>query len=140
MRLTELRTRLKDLGRSRKSAHPYDPALFDQIASRMRDDVAAWDGTLLFAYLPSRRRFEDPTTANPHRADILARVRALGIPAVDLFEPLAAHPDPLSLYPFRVEHHFTAEGYDLLARTLQDSIVRISSHSGEAMTRTLEDE
>jgi len=140
MRLTELRSRLADLGRSRKPEHPYDPAVVEQVASRMRDDVATWGGTLLFAYLPSRQRFEDPATANPHRADILAQVRALGIPTVDLFEPLAAHPDPLSLYPFRLENHFTAEGYELLARALEESIMTLQSRPRETRTRMLESE
>ena len=60
-----VRSRLSDLGRSRKPEHPYDPAVFDQVASRMRDDVTGWGGTLLFAYLPDRTRFEDSSTANP---------------------------------------------------------------------------
>jgi hypothetical protein len=122
IRLTEFRSRLARLGRSRQPEQPYDPALFDQLASRMRDDVASWGGTLLFAYLPSRRRFEDTTTANPHRASILAQVGALGIPTVDFFEILSRHPDPLSLFPFRLQSHLTAEGYELMARTLNESI------------------
>jgi hypothetical protein len=122
IRLTELRHRLAKLGRSREREQPYDSALFDQVASRMRDDVTSWGGTLLFAYLPSRFRFEDPSTANPHRASILAQVSALGIPVLDFFEVLSLHPDPLSLFPFRLESHVTAEGYDLMAQALNESI------------------
>ncbi len=138
MRLSELRSRLSDLGRSRKPEHPYDPAVFDQVASRMRDDVTGWGGTLLFAYLPDRTRFEDSSTANPHRASILAQVQALGIPTVDLSEPLAAHPDPLSLYPFRVESHFTAEGNELVARALEQSITRLRSLPPETRTQAVD--
>lgn len=140
IRLTELRSRLKRLVRSREPAHPYDPAVFEQVASRMRDDVADWGGTLVFAYLPQRRRFEDPTTANPHRETILAQVTDLGIPTVDLFAPLAAHPDPLSLYPFRIEDHFTAEGYHLLARALEEGIRELPSRPQEARIRATEAE
>ena len=78
--------------------------------------------------------------ANPHRASILTQVQSLGIPTVDLFEPLAAHPDPLSLYPFRLESHFTAEGYDLLARALEQRIMRLQSLPPETRTRKLDPE
>jgi hypothetical protein len=132
IRLTEVRSRLSRLRRSRGQAQPYDPAMFGQVAARMRDDVAEWGGKLLFSYMPTRRRFEDPSTVTPHRsvtphrADILALVRALGIPTVDLYEPMSEHPDPLSLYPFRLESHVTAEGFDLLARALADGIEQLA--------------
>ena len=122
LRLTELRSRLRELGKSRVQPQPYDPAMFEQVAARMRDDVAGWGGTLLFAYMPSRRRFEESSTANPHRDSILAQVETLGIPVIDLYEPLSAHPDPLSLYPFRIENHLTAEGYELAAQAVTEGI------------------
>jgi len=122
LRLTELRTRLRELGKSRAQLQPYDPATLEQVAARMRDDVAGWGGTLLFAYMPARRRFEEASTANPHRDSILVQVEELGIPVIDLYEPLAAHPDPLALYPFRIENHLTAEGYDLAARSVSEGI------------------
>jgi hypothetical protein len=96
--------------------------MFEQVAARMRDDVAGWGGTLLFAYMPSRRRFADERTANPHRVSILAQVGELGIPVIDLYEPLSAHPDPLSLYPFRIENHLTAEGYELAAQAVREGV------------------
>jgi hypothetical protein len=122
IRLTETRRRLKDIGRGRLPDRPFDAAAFDQITTRMRDDVASWGGTLVFAYLPSQRRFADTVAANPHRTDILARVRGQGIAVIDLYEAMSDHPDPLSLFPFRVENHLTAEGYDLLAATLSRAI------------------
>lgn len=140
IRLTEVRSRLADLGQSRKRVHQYDPALFDQVASRMRDDVAGWGGTLLFAYLPDRTRFEDPSTGTPHRSSILAQVSALGIPTVDLLEALSGHPDPLSLYPFRLESHLTAEGYDLMARALDERIKALPFRSEGSQTPAMETE
>ena len=122
LRLTELRTRLRELGKSRAQPQPYDPEMFEQVAARMRDDVAGWGGTLLFAYMPSRRRFAEASTANPHRDSILAQVEELGIPVIDLYEPLSTHPDPLALYPFRIENHLTAEGYDLAAQSVSEGI------------------
>jgi hypothetical protein len=127
VRLTELRHRFREFGKSRTVDHPYDSDLFTRTASRMRDDVKHWGGTLIFAYLPSQRRFADPSTANPHRTAILDQVVALGIPVIDLYEPMAAHRDPLSLFPFRVESHVAAEGYDLIARALDAAIQPLRS-------------
>jgi hypothetical protein len=138
IRLTEVRSRLKYLGRSRTRAHPYDPVLFGQVASRMRDDVAGWGGTLLFVSLPSVRRFRDPSTANPHRSSILTQVSELGIPTFDFFETLSQHPDPLSLFPFRLENHLTAEGYDLMARALEESIESLPSYSKSTRARAMD--
>ena len=84
----------------------------------MHESVSSWGGRLVFAYLPSRERLEDPSSANPHRDGIVSLVRGLGIPVVDLLDTLSGHPDPLSLFPFRVENHLTAEGYGLIAGTL----------------------
>ncbi|MGB5673907.1 MAG: hypothetical protein WBO43_05115, partial [Gemmatimonadota bacterium] len=81
-----------------------------------------WGGTLLFAYMPSRRRFAESSTANPHRDSIIAQVETLGIPVIDLYEPLSDHPDPLSLYPFRIENHLTAEGYELAAEAVREGV------------------
>ena len=131
IRLTELRSRISDLGQAREPDQPYDPQLFERVASRMRDNVAAWGGTLLFAYMPSQRRLRSTGTANPNRADILGLVEALGIPVIDLYEPLSEHEDPPSLLPFRVESHLTAEGYELAARALRDGILAYRDSAAE---------
>ncbi|MDP2471183.1 MAG: hypothetical protein Q8W45_10390 [Candidatus Palauibacterales bacterium] len=122
IRLTELKTRLSTLGRSRTPEQIWDPAAFAGVAARMRDDVSGWGGKLVFAYLPSHRRFDDRLPANPHREAIMEQVRELDIPMIDLYETLARHSDPMSLFPFRVESHLTAEGDDLVARALVEGI------------------
>jgi hypothetical protein len=93
--------------------------------------VAGWGGQLVFAYLPSHRRFKDPSTANPHRVSILQEVNALGIPAVDLFDALSRHPDPLSLFPFRLESHFTEEGFELVAEAVNESLRTFRENAAE---------
>jgi hypothetical protein len=129
VRLSELRSRLRDLAKSNRAEQPYDEELVARVLVRMRDDVARWGGTLVFAYMPTRVRFSDASQANPHRARILARARDLGVPIVDLFEPLSRHPDPLSLYPFRVESHLNAEGYEIVARFLHESLDSLTATS-----------
>tara|TARA_Y100000031_G_C8139465_1_gene346870 strand:- start:204 stop:401 length:198 start_codon:yes stop_codon:yes gene_type:complete len=43
----------------------------------------------------------------------------LDIPVIDIlskvFDP---HPDPLSLFPYRICQHYTAEGYQLVAEAI----------------------
>lgn len=129
LRLTELRTRLADLTLSPMRERPFDAELFERVATRLRDDVAGWGGTLVFAYMPSHRRFRDSESANPHRAAILDLVETLAIPIVDLDGALSSHPDPLSLYPFRLESHLTAEGYDLVARVLHEEVESLETSS-----------
>lgn len=131
LRLTETRSRLSRLLRSAEREQPYDSVLFARIARRLRDDVAGWGGRLVFAYLPSIRRFDDPSTANPHRTSILEEVNALGIPTVDLFDALSRHPDPLSLFPFRLESHFTEEGFELVAEAVNESLRTFRADTAE---------
>jgi lysophospholipase L1-like esterase len=67
-------------------------------------------------------------------------VSALGIPTVDLLEALSGHPDPLSLFPFRLESHLTAEGYDLMARALDERIKALPFRSEGSQTPAMETE
>jgi hypothetical protein len=122
IRLTELRSRLNSLGDERFPGHPFEAEQFVQVAAGLKDAVESWGGTLLFAYVPSRRRFAEPATANPHKPAILEAIQNLEVPAIDLTTALSEHPDPLALFPFRVENHLTAEGYDLMACTLMEFI------------------
>jgi len=91
-------------------------------ATRFRDDVRSWGGTLLFVYLPSFRRIADPV-ANPHREAVLRMIEGLGIPILDMSVAQTAHEDPLSLYPFPVGSHFGEEGYRLVAEAVSRRIV-----------------
>lgn len=51
-------------------------------------------------------------------AETLNIVRGLDIPVIDFHRTLSSHPDPLSLYPFRVNGHFNVQGYALLANQI----------------------
>jgi len=43
----------------------------------------------------------------------------LDIPIIDIHEEVFdSHPDPLSLFPFRLFGHYTAEGYKLVAEAI----------------------
>jgi lysophospholipase L1-like esterase len=80
---------------------------------------------MYFVYIPDYTRYNQrPRDDNTlfHREEILDIVRKLGIPIIDVHKLLSHHPDPLSLYPFRVHGHFNGEGYRMIAEYLQQSI------------------
>ena len=50
---------------------------------------------------------------------MLSIVNSLNIPVIDIHEEVfARHPDPLSLFPFRVHGHYNAEGYRLVSQAI----------------------
>lgn len=126
LKLWELRQAIGRLGAGEAAeAHPWDPDLFRSILERARDDVASWGGQLAFAYLPARERFSDEPGENPHREAILAQITSAGVPLIDIVAVFAAHPDPLSLFPYRVLSHYTEEGYRLVADSIATRIERM---------------
>ena len=95
--------------------------LFADVLSQARDLTASWGGVLTFVYLPDWMRYGgDIRGRDPeHRERVLSVVEELEIPVIDLHEVFAAHPDPLSLFPFRIQGHYTSDGYALVADVLR---------------------
>jgi hypothetical protein len=125
LRLYHLRTRLR---MNRPAAPPSTPPpsdLFVKILAEAQKRVLGWGGKMYFVYIPDYTRYNQrPRDDNTlfHREEILDIVRKLGIPIIDVHKLLSHHPDPLSLYPFRVHGHFNGEGYRMIAEYLQQSI------------------
>ena len=47
----------------------------------------------------------------------------LDIPIIDIHnEVFKTHPDPLSLFPFRIAGHYNAEGYRLVAEAIRKQL------------------
>ena len=47
----------------------------------------------------------------------------LDIPIIDIQnEVFKTHPDPLSLFPFRMDGHYNAEGYRLVAEAIRKQL------------------
>ena len=46
----------------------------------------------------------------------------LGLPVIDITKAFDAHPDPLSLFPFRMFGHYNEDGYKLVAETVLKSL------------------
>jgi hypothetical protein len=112
--------------------------LFSEILKKARDRVASWGGKLYFVYIPSGNRYlkdvwESDLPWNP--SEIMGVAKNLNIPVIDIYqEVFANHPDPFSLYPFRIGTHLNAEGYSKVAKVI------VSGVTGEQKSRKTIDE
>lgn len=94
--------------------------LLSTILAEAKARTEAWGGDFYFVYLPAWNRYnEDAIVTTFYRREILDLVAAQSITLIDAHEPFAAHPDPLSLFPFRLNGHYTAEGYRLIAEQIE---------------------
>ena len=123
LRLFHLRQRL---GLTRREID--DEPLFADIMSRARDRVRKWGGELYFVYLPEFSRYsglvKDHATYRKHQA-VIATVKSLGISVIDIHQDFfARQPDPASFFPFRMQGHYTAEGYHQVANTI---VIQVST-------------
>lgn len=115
--LDSLRNRLDSyLEAVKRDATDFD--LFRETLASAKNLTSSWGGELYFVFLPSRSQFNDPDSENPSYVQVLSIVNDLDIPIIDLASTFAAHPDPVSLIPFRGYGHFNAEGYKLVGETI----------------------
>jgi hypothetical protein len=95
--------------------------LFIEILKKARDRVSNWGGQLYFVYLPEYRRYKSSTNHEKHkkRDEVLKVVSSLGIPIIDIHkEVFLNHPDPISLFPLRINGHYNSEGYKIVASAI----------------------
>jgi hypothetical protein len=67
-----------------------------------------------------------PWSVGENRDAILALVKGLNIPIIDIHQAFRAHADSLRLFPFRRPGHYNEEGHLLVAETV---LRHLSSHS-----------
>ena len=97
---------------------PIPTPIFRDILQKSKQMVSNWNGKIYFVYLPAFTRY---STGNedPNLDFVMQTATELDIPIIDIrnevFDP---HPDPLSLFPFRVSGHYNAEGYKLVAEAI----------------------
>lgn len=94
--------------------------LFGELVGRMRDQTAAWGGSLAVVYLPPFYRAVPAPDEVRQRLDrvhaaVCRELQARGISLLDLDDFFRSTVDPLALFPFRRHNHFNAEGYRLIA-------------------------
>lgn len=99
-----------------------------------RQEVEGWGGRLVVLYLPAADTYAgQPGQAGPnHREETLALCAQLGLPVIDHTEAVKAHPDPLSLFPFRINEfgHFNQEGYALVAQSILSGLRKLDGPVG----------
>ncbi|BAP58015.1 hypothetical protein THII_3718 [Thioploca ingrica] len=100
---------------------PQPSSLFRKILEQARNITTSWNGRLYFVYLPTWERYATHVKHNTfyHRQEVLSIINSLNIPIIDIHnEVFATHPDPLSLFPFRLLAHYNAEGYRLVSQAI----------------------
>ena len=125
--LRHLRARLPSLPRALSLSTPWccDVELFGAIVAEAQRLTASLGGTMYFVFLPAWDRFDSRARTLPAelqaREQVLARVRALGIPVIDVYASLRRHGDPgaLFLYP---GSHYSPAGYRAVAQAVLDAL------------------
>lgn len=103
---------------------------FRKIISDAKRRIEAWGGRMYFVYLPGYRNFTH-FVPHPWRFWILATIRSENIPIIDIYESFKNYPDPLSLFPFRSEGHYSYEGHKFVA----DEIAKFLSTDVQGLQR-----
>ena len=88
------------------------------VLEAVKERVEAWNGNIVFVYLPGAGRFRSNGDSKPPfsmRDEILEEVGELGIPTLDLSRVFAAELDPIGLYTLAGHGHYTSQGYKLVS-------------------------
>jgi hypothetical protein len=97
-------------------------ALFKEILHTAKERTEDCGGQLYFVYLPQFDRYAEKMFDEGLYHAVKETVEELEIPFIDVRKTFDNHPDPSSLFPFRVSGHYTAEGYRLVADTIMKEI------------------
>ena len=112
VKLYNLRTRMNLIPTPRPNP------VFKEILSESNQLVEKWGGKMYFIPLPLFRRFATGRE-DASREFVLRYASELRIPVIDMNQDVFDHhPDPMSLFPFRTEGHYNAEGYRLVAEAI----------------------
>lgn len=102
-----------------------DLAAFQRVLSEANEAVTSWGGRLYFVYLPSWGRYHSSLNkCEQLRDEVLASVARLGIPIIDLHPTFAKRRDRSALFAQGPMYatHYNVDGYNLVARTVLDSL------------------
>lgn len=94
---------------------------FRLILEIARDETDRNGGKLYFVYLPGYENFVSRFPAfgaDPQREAVISIVRELEIPLIDFYTVLISYADPLRFFPYRLNGHYTIQGYRLLAEVI----------------------
>jgi hypothetical protein len=105
--------------------HECDLAFFGDVLKQATTTVTSWGGRLVFVYLPSWTRYHGGLNqCEKERDEVMAQVRALNIPIVDIHKAFQKHPSPSKLFAQEElgYSHYGADGYRLAAHTVIESV------------------
>ena len=95
--------------------------IFKDILQQSKQMVSEWGGEMYFVYLRgfSLQSTDYKIDNQKNREIVIQTVTELDIPIINIQnEVFKTHPDPLSLFPFRIAGHYNAEGYRLVAEAI----------------------
>ena len=100
-------------------------SIFRSILQQSKQMVSKWGGKMYFVYLPDIINYTTDKEiitvgADATRDFVMQTLTELEIPIIDIHrEAFDLHPDSLSLFPLRASYHYNAEGYRLVAETIE---------------------
>ena len=105
--------------------------LFTKILSKAKERTEAWGGELYFVYLPGFSHYTGKVNyeLNRKKQEVIDLVKALNIPVIDIHkEVFSNHPDPLALFPLRINGHYNPEGYSKVAKAIVRNVSGLKSN------------
>lgn len=106
-------------------AAPEDLQLFGTILAEAQATAHAWNGRVVFVYLPTWERYRIPETASQDREKVLKIVERLQMPVIDMHPVFNAQPDPLALFPFRRYAHYNEAGHKLVGEEVIRQLAKL---------------
>ena len=108
-------------------------SLFGKVAGMIKIESERLNANTLFVYLPSYALITAPDALSSEqqgrdRAIVLEIAARAGMEILDVERVLRMNSDPLSAFPFRINGHYSSEGYGLIA----DSILTRLGHVRDA--------
>ena len=96
--------------------------IFYEILNKSNQMISEWGGKMYFVYLPAFENFY-PGIEDKNRDFVLKSAEDLGIPVIDIQKLIFEfHPDPISFFPFRMNGHYTEEGYKLIGEEIEKQL------------------
>ena len=91
--------------------------MMQEILKKARDEIAAWNGKLVFVNLPGWTRYQ-AWNSSLYDSNIMSVARKLGIKVLDFNDVISIQKNPLSLFELQIHNHYNKKGYALLGKQL----------------------
>jgi hypothetical protein len=110
--------------------------LFRDVLKIARDRVRGWGGHLYFVFVPEWERYYQPQAlvGRDVRDAVEKIARELELPVIDFEQQVRDHPERARLFGYQelAKGHFSALGYELMAREVSRAIEKDLQPSGSA--------